>query len=76
MLMADRPTADFGFKRDVEAQFADALRWQRQQPHARWLLVEGEALPTCVDKARAQDMDVANGRRWWLLQAEAATACR
>lgn len=76
LLMADRPATDFGFKRDVKLQFADALRWQRQQPHARWLLVEGSALQDCVDKPSAHDMGVANGRRWWLLQAEAAAACR
>ncbi|MBP6438164.1 MAG: glycosyltransferase family 39 protein, partial [Thermomonas sp.] len=50
LLMADRPAADFGFKRDPKAQFADALGWQRQAtPAPRWLLVEGSVLPACVD---------------------------
>ena len=77
LLMADRPAADFGFKRDAALQFADGVRWQRARPHARWLLVEeGQGLPACIDSARARDMDVANGRRWWLLDAEATRGCR
>ena len=75
LLMADRPARDFGFKRDVAAQFADAIAWQRAGG-SRWLLVEGEALPRCVDKARARDMGVANRRNWWLLAGGAADACR
>ncbi len=77
LLMADRPAADFGFKRDAGLQFADGVRWQHAHPQARWLLVEeGEGLPACIDKTRARDMDVANGRRWWLLDAETTRGCR
>ena len=77
LLMADRPAADFGFKREPTAQFADGVRWQQARPEARWLLVEeGDGLPACVDKARAHDMGIANGRRWWLLGAAATPACR
>jgi 4-amino-4-deoxy-L-arabinose transferase-like glycosyltransferase len=77
LLMADRPAADFGFKRDATLQFADALAWQRQaSPSPRWLLVEGSVLPTCVDTARARDMGNANRRRWWLLPADATARCR
>lgn len=77
LLMADRPVADFGFKRGVALQFADAVRWQQGHPEARWLLVEeSQGLPACIDRARARDMGVANGRRWWLLDAEATRGCR
>lgn len=77
LLMADRPAADFGFKRDPAQQFADGVRWQHARPGSRWLLVEqGAALPACVAKMRARDMGVANGRRWWLLDAEATGGCR
>ncbi len=77
LLMADRPAADFGFKRDTGLQFADGVRWQHARPQARWLLAEeGLGLPACIDRARARDMDVANGRRWWLLDAEATRGCR
>ena len=75
LLMADRPARDFGFKRDVAGQFADALAWQRQMPGSRWLLVEGEALPACVEPSRGRDMGVANRRRWWLLGTQATAAC-
>jgi hypothetical protein len=76
LLMADRPAADFGFKRDPALQFADALAWQRQSSSSpRWLLVEGSALPACVDTARARDMGNANRRRWWLLSMPASANC-
>ena len=76
LLMADRPAADFGFKREPARQFADGVRWQHARPASRWLLVEqGEGLPACIDPARARDMGVANGRRWWLLDAEATHGC-
>src|SRR5690606_31923580 len=52
LLMADRPAADFGFKRDTGLQFADGVRWQHARPQARWLLVEeGLGLPACIDRA-------------------------
>lgn len=76
LLMADRPAAEFGFKRPLAAQFADGVRWQQAAPAARWLLVEqGDGLPACVDPALARDMGLANGRRWWLLDAPASAAC-
>ena len=76
LLMADRPAADFGFKRDPKLQFVDALAWQRQASTApRWLLVEGSVLPACVQTARARDMGNANRRRWWLLPTAATQAC-
>ena len=77
MLMADRPAADFGFKRAPASQFKDALAWQRKASSSpRWLLVEGSALPPCVDTAHARDMGNANRRRWWLLGADAARFCQ
>lgn len=76
LLMADRPAANFGFKRDAALQFADAVRWQRQRPQARWLLVEeADGLPACVDKIRARDMGIANGRRFWLMDAAVTARC-
>ena len=76
LLMADRPAADFGFKRDPGRQFADAVAWQRARPATRWLLVEGGVLPACVDRVRARDMGNANRRRWWLLSTSASASCR
>jgi 4-amino-4-deoxy-L-arabinose transferase-like glycosyltransferase len=76
LLMADRPAREFGFKREVPLQFADALAWQRAAPAARWLLVEGSAVPACVDRTRGRSMGNANRRAWWLLRADATAACR
>jgi len=77
MLMADRPVADFGFKRPLAAQFAAGVHWQHRAPAMRWLLVEqGDGLPACVDHQHARDMGLANGRRWWLLAGQATVACR
>lgn len=76
LLMADRPAADFGFKRDLALQLADGLRWQRQQPQRWLLLVEGEGLPACVDTSAAHDMGTTNSRRWWLLSAASSRNCR
>jgi hypothetical protein len=76
LLMADRPAVDFGFKREPQLQFADALAWQRAGPASRWLLVEGSVLPACVDSARARDMGNANRRQWWLLDISASGGCR
>ncbi|HTL14413.1 MAG TPA: glycosyltransferase family 39 protein [Thermomonas sp.] len=75
LLMADRPAADFGFKRPMPEQFARGLAWLRQAPAARWLLVQEAALPACVERAAARDMGNANRRTWWLLRAPAARAC-
>ena len=76
LLMADREAVTFGFKRDVTEQFHDALQWQRQAAHMRWLLVEANALPACVDRSRAHDMGNTNRRTWWLLPAASTAACR
>ncbi len=76
LLMADRNAATFGFKRDGAGQFADGLRWQRQLPASRWLLVEGSVLPACVNNAQARDMGNANRRQWWLLPVAATSTCR
>ena len=75
LLMADRDAKTFGFKRDPTLQFADALAWQRQAPALRWVLIEGSALPPCVDKVHARDMGNANRRQWWLVPAAATAAC-
>ena len=74
LLMADRPAATFGFKRDVRQQFDAAIGWQRGDAR-RWLLVEDDALPACVARGAAQHVGVANRRGWWLLAATAARDC-
>ena len=74
LLMADRPARTFGFKRDFARQLADARRWQREAPGARWILLHDIALDACIDQAHAIDMGTYNRRRWLLLPSNAMRA--
>jgi hypothetical protein len=76
LLMADRRAETFGFRRDSNAQWADALAWQGAAPAGRWILVDAAALAPCVDRARAIDVGRSNRRGWWLVPAAATSACR
>jgi hypothetical protein len=75
LLMADRPAVTFGFVTPWPQQFQRAIAWQAQAPQHRWLMVQGVALPTCVDRSRGQSIGLANRREWWLLQAAAVATC-
>ena len=75
LLQADRPVATFGFSKPPAEQMQLGLAWQRQAPAQRWLLVQDSAMPPCVDRGRAQSLDSANRREWWLLPAAATVAC-
>ena len=75
LLMADRPAPTFGFLRAPSEQLRDALAWQRQGSAVRWLLVERQALDSCIDRNRAVPMGIANRREWWLVPADAVAAC-
>jgi len=75
LLQAQGPTAEFGFKRVPEAQFADGLAWLRAAPQSRRLFVLSEAMDACVLRDRARLVGTANRRRWYLLDADAVGAC-
>nr|WP_187770800.1 hypothetical protein [Lysobacter lacus] len=75
LLMADRPARTFGFTRDVAAQFADALAWQRAAPTQRWLMLEDDALAPCIDRRAGIFVGHSNRREWWLLPLVASAAC-
>ena len=75
LLMADRPATTFGFVTPWPQQFQRAIAWQAQAPQRRWLMVQGVAMPTCVDRSRGQSVGLANRREWWLLPAAAVNAC-
>lgn len=75
LLMADRPARTFGFTQPVEAQWRDAVAWQRQAPAKRWLLVEEVVLEQCIEPGKAIAVGTANRRQWWLVPAAAVT-CR
>lgn len=75
LLMSDRPARTFGFKRAPGEQLADALAWQRVEPARRWILIEADAMPPCVERRRAVDAGRSNRRGWWLLPAAATARC-
>lgn len=75
LLMADRNVATFGFSKPPHEQMRLGIEWQQQEPALRWLLVQDIAMLPCVDRARAQALDSANRRGWWLLPAAATAGC-
>ena len=75
LLMADRNAATFGFSKPPTEQMQLGIEWQQQEPAQRWLLVQETAMLPCVDRERAQALDSANRRDWWLLPADATAGC-
>ena len=71
LLMADRPAATFGFRRDYEEQLGDALIWQRENPRQRWLLMESVFVEDCFDMTKVQVSGVSNRRVWSLVPGDA-----
>ena len=74
MLMADRPAATFGFMQPAAEQLQRGLAWQRHSPNTRWLLMESDALGTCIDPDRARRVGQSNRRIWYLVPAAAVRA--
>ena len=72
LLMADRPAANFGFKVPWDEQLRAATAWQAQAPD-RWLLVQEDALESCLDPQRIELAGISNRRRWWLVPPGAVT---
>ena len=71
-----RPT-DFGFVTPWHSQLSDAIRWQKQDPGKRWVLILADVMAPCIDPAATQDMGVTSGRDWRLFRFDAvAPACR
>lgn len=71
LLQADRPATTFGFERSLHEQWPDALRWLQAAPERRWLFLQDDALPACVDPGATIDVGTANRRRFLLLPASA-----
>ncbi len=72
LLQADRPTREFGFKNPVENQWREAAAWQQEYPSRRWLLVQAQALASCVDREKTIAAGISNRREWVLVPAHAA----
>ncbi|SEL55917.1 4-amino-4-deoxy-L-arabinose transferase [Pseudoxanthomonas sp. GM95] len=75
LLMTQSRTTTFGFKMTWKEQLQRGLAWQAQAQQARWLLVQDVALPTCVDRAVAQQVANSNRRGWWLVPMAARVGC-
>lgn len=73
MLMADRATVDFGFRRPWDDQLRTGVGWLAHAPARRWLLVQGRALLPCIDRTRAVMAGRSNRRDWWLVPEAAVT---
>lgn len=71
LLQTRVPTIEFGYKQPLPAQWREATTWLAAAPARRWLLLPEEALPDCIDRARAIRAGRANRRDWWLLPARA-----
>jgi len=77
VLMADRPTVDFGFVRPWYLQLGDAILWQEAAPETRWVFILADAMAPCIDKSKATYAGHANRREWWLFRLDAvAPQCR
>jgi hypothetical protein len=74
LLQAVGPTAEFGFRRPVDAQLRDGIAWLRERPRSRRLFVLGDAMDDCVLRDRAQRVGTANRRDWYLVGVEAVAA--
>lgn len=72
MYQARRPVAEFGFARDAADQLRDGRAWQAADPAHRWLLVNEEALDTCVVPEKVVRLGVANRTTFALLPADAS----
>ena len=76
LLQAVGPTEEFGFKAPGDVQWQRGLAWLQQNPRNRVLMVQDGLLPTCVDRASAHPLGVANRRSWWLLRDQSVESCR
>lgn len=66
-LQAPRRPMDFGFKAPVPVQWNRALDWIEEAPADRWLLINENSLPDCLDKAAVINMGQSNRNTWLLV---------
>jgi 4-amino-4-deoxy-L-arabinose transferase-like glycosyltransferase len=76
-LQADRPVAEFGFRRPKRAQLRDAIGWLDAAPARRFVFARDDELAPCIDLSKAIPVGRANRRSFVVFQADAVTeACR
>lgn len=76
LLQLRRPSINFGHARwrEKEVEAADAAAWLAHAP-GRALLVHAKTRDVCFDSARATDLGLANGQRWFLVAGQADPNC-
>jgi 4-amino-4-deoxy-L-arabinose transferase-like glycosyltransferase len=76
LLQAQRPVFHFGFRRDPEADFRDAVAWLGGDDTRRVLVPRVQALD-CVSDGTAVDLGSAHRRVWWIIGfADLSQDCR
>lgn len=66
LLQADRPAVDFGFKRPLAQQWAQAQTWLEQDPTRRWLFLADSLRVPCLDPGRLIAIGASNRRSYVL----------
>lgn len=67
LLQAIGPASEFGFERDLDEQWRDAVMWVSVAPAQRWLFVLEEGVGPCVDEAEAIELGRSSRRDWVLI---------
>lgn len=76
-LQAAQPVVDFGYRKPVAWQMAQALRWLQQAPHARKIFTQRALLGVCIDARRVEEVGTANRRTWVIFGIDAVNReCR
>lgn len=70
LLYVDRPVYHFGYRRDVAAEYADAVAWLAGAGNRR-LMVPRDELAPCLDPRLAQQLAYRHRRDWVLVGPEA-----
>ena len=77
LLRADRPVAEFGFRKLGNEQLAEAIRWQEADPARRWIFILDLYMTPCIDPRKATVVGHANRREWVMFRSDAvAESCR
>ncbi len=77
LLQAQGKVVEFGFLQPETTQLASGMQWLQLSPQSRWLLISQHAKFDCIKFSApdAIDLEKANRRAWWLVNAKAVSAC-
>lgn len=71
LLQAEGPVREFGFERDFQAQWSDAVAWLAQVPGERWLFALEDVAKGCVDEGQLIALKRSSRRDWVLVPGTA-----